>query len=544
MRNNLKNLSRLINKKIAKRIAIYLFSLLLITLLLTQDWSINVNGWKQFKINVINIFNPTNQSTYNDTNESYNLFLTSLAFLWISIKYTLVGTFLGFFLAIITSFFASIFFSNKIIEKFSLFFTLLIRCVPELLYIYLFSSIFNSYLALCFIMFFFSWIWIHKYLLEILNSVDLKNYNISCLQGNSKIKSFFIKIYPIIKNRYLERFLYSFESNLRWGSIVSLIGLPGIGILIKYAQESVTTFNQFLIPSLILWFFLVFLELINLLFKRFLFEDINRKFNENRIIFNLRNIILKILFIILLSFCIYILSGIEFRVIYSKALINKLKSIFYIKASVFFINNPLEENIYYSIWQSVSFSLVCAALSILFSIFWVRFSNIHLNKRWLFLSFRSLNTFFRSIPIIIIFYILNPLFNNPILLLIFILAMHKSLSFAKQMTQSVDSINKNIINNLKMQMHSNSWIFYKYILVKLRAEYVSIFLIALELSFRYSLTYSIIASDNLIIGSKIANIFNEKINDISLYTPYLWISILLIFLLNLISFKFSKNKKL
>ncbi|MDJ1647631.1 hypothetical protein QMA90_01630 [Mycoplasma sp. M6879] len=536
------NLSSFFKKKITKRILIYFFWIIFLTLLFIQNWSINIDGFKQFKNNIIKLFNPTNLSTYTDIKQTSSLFVISISFLWISIKYTLIGTFLGFILAILTSFMSSVFLEHKFIKTPIKILILIIHSIPELLYIYLFSSIFSSYLALCFIMFFFSWIWIHKYLLEILNTIDLKLYNNSNLQGNSKIKSFFIKIYPIIKNRYFERFLYSFESNLRWGSIIALTGLPGIALLIKYAQESTTTFNQFLIPALILSAFLLMLELINIIFKKLLFENKTKIYKQNKTIYDFRILFVKIIFVLLVIFSIYTLYQLDFRLIYSQNLINKLKQMFVINFNVFNIRNKLEDNIYYSLLQSISFSLLCATFSICFSLFWIRFSNLHLNKKPLYLTLRFLNTLFRSLPVIIIFFILNPLFINPILLLIFTISFHKSLSISKQIIQSIDSIDKNIINNLKMQMRSNNWIFNKYIFKKFKNEFLSVFLILIELSFRYSISYSIIASNDLIIGTKISNIFNEKICDISLYTPYIWSSFFTIISLNMMSYKLNINK--
>ncbi len=64
------------------------------------------------------------------------------------------------------------------------------------------------------------------------------------MQGNSKTKAFFKEIYPRVKNRIIALFIFSFESNMRWASILGALTLPGIGKLIYYASKQITYFNE------------------------------------------------------------------------------------------------------------------------------------------------------------------------------------------------------------------------------------------------------------------------------------------------------------
>lgn len=58
-------------------------------------------GFQNFYKNVFKFFQIKNESTYLGKT---NLALDSLSYLWVSIKYAIVGTFIGFVIAIFTAF--------------------------------------------------------------------------------------------------------------------------------------------------------------------------------------------------------------------------------------------------------------------------------------------------------------------------------------------------------------------------------------------------------------------------------------------------------
>ncbi|QIN42618.1 ABC transporter permease subunit [Mycoplasma capricolum subsp. capripneumoniae] len=541
---------------------IYFYPLIFLVLLLVgwcfynQASFINVDNFYQVAKKLALLFSFENKNfldTSYISNEYTNLFLDTLRLLWITIKLALTGTFIGFILAIITSFLSFEKVNNKFLSYLISIVILILRSTPELIFITLITSTFRNDLSLLLVYIWFTWLWLHKYYIDMLNSFDLQPYYVSINQGNSKFKVFFKEIYPRIKNRVIALFIFSFEANIRWASILAALNLPGIGRLIVYGSENTAQFNQLGIPLLVLMSFILVLELLNYLFKKYLVEArskvykqknetkleyytrLSKKLNVNKIIISLIFISLTIISIItFINIPIYI-----FNLDYVKSFFNNLLNPNFASFSIF--NKHIENNPILLIWNSLQFTIVAMFICIIIAIIGIRLQSIRLNNLFIVIICRSLNVLIRLIPTIIYFYVFHPIFSNVLTLVIIVVSLHQASSKAKQLVEVVDNLNIQIINNLKIQGYSNNQIFLKYVLPAIKIEFISLSIFYFELIFRASITYYILSSDKLYIGYLITKYLDTKAFYPRLAMSYVWIGTFAILTINLIARYINKK---
>ncbi|ADR23888.1 ABC transporter, permease protein [Mycoplasma leachii PG50] len=550
-------INRITNTKTSWKFHKIYFNLLILLVLLLIGWCfynqaslINIDNFYQVTKKLALLFSFENKNfldTSYISNEYTNLFLDTLRLLWITIKLALTGTFIGFILAIITSFLSFDKVNNKFLSYLISIVILILRSTPELIFIILITSTFRNDLSLLLVYIWFTWLWLHKYYIDMLNSFDLQPYYVSISQGNSKFKAFFKEIYPRIKNRVIALFIFSFESNIRWASILAALSLPGIGRLIVYGSENTANFNQLGIPLLVLMSFILVLELLNYLFKKYLVEArskvykqknetkfeyytrLSKKLNVNKIIISLIFISLTIISIItFINIPIYI-----FNLDYVKSFFNNLLNPNFASFSIF--NKHIENNPILLIWNSLQFTIVAMFICIIIAIIGIRLQSIRLNNLFIVIICRSLNVLIRLIPTIVYFYVFHPIFSNALTLVIIVVSLHQASSKAKQLVEVVDNLNIQIINNLKIQGYSNNQIFLKYVLPAIKIEFISLSIFYFELIFRASITYYILASDKLYIGHLITKYLDTKAFYPRLAMSYVWIATFAILIINLIA---------
>ena len=527
----------LITKKTIRPFWKHLFSILLISIIIfslsTLNFSFNYEGFKLFWQNMRDFFKFSTNSTYFQFGIKKNLFILSLIFFYKTFSLTLVGTFLGFVLALLTSYFA-----NKNTYKwYSLpikLLILLLRSFPELLYIYLFSGskIFSNYLSLLFIYAWFTWLWLHKYFLEIYENIDYSFYFISIKQGNNRIRAFLKEIFSRVSNRFISLFFFSFESNIKWGTIISSLGVFGIGSLIDYANYS-QNFTEMGIPIAILFSFLIFLEIIFYFINKYLLQANTKILNSKEYKYLLkrdipfRSIIKSILFFSIFIYSIIILSKLDYKI----GKYGEIKEIF----KYFF--NPSFINVNYVI-SSIFIELIPYSTLISFLSFFVTLLLLPLTSRKLFnnktsIIFKIINTFFRILPVIFIFYLFYPIFNSSLFLLIICLIFHSIFKNIKQINELIDNVDLNIINNFRKQGWNKFWIYTKFIMPYIKKDLISIFLFNFELNIRNLITYSFLTKE-LTLGNLLNDSLNEKNLKIDEAFGYIWIIFIFIFLSNLI----------
>ncbi|UUD36204.1 transporter permease [Mycoplasmopsis citelli] len=505
------------------------------------DFSLNFpDGSDIFLRNFKKIFTFSSVSTFETGG---NLWIKSLQFLFINIKYVIAGTFVGFVIALITSFFSSDQFNNKIIcntFKFVLFF---LRAVPEIVFILIFKNTLESADTILLLAYFwFSWLWLHKYFVEVFKTVDTKFYYLSIRMGNSKIRSFFREIYPRIDNKIIGLLLYSFESNIRWASLLSNFGLIGIGLLTNHAaQNAGTNIEQLGIPLLILILFILSLELGDYLFRNFVLKHLPFiKISKNNFLkwiqINWQKIFKLILLLFLIIFSIYIFFSLNYSIFKNNFLLSYTNNFFKPDFSVFNLSifsiefNPIIQSL--QIWIHTFFTLIILFfLVLLFLPFLIENQNskytITLTKFWLIV--------FRSVPSIIVFFVFSPLFNSSSTLILIILAFHSCGSILKQLSDSVNKIDASKFKNLKLIGWGKFKIYKHYVLPYLKKDLVTLFTIYMEIMFRSIILYSSLSEREFFIGGKLFIYLNGRVIEFNKAFAYMWIIMFNIFVLNIVT---------
>ncbi|UUM19806.1 hypothetical protein NPA11_03520 [Mycoplasma sp. 1578d] len=275
--------------------------------------------------------------------------------------------------------------------------------------------------------------------------------------GNSKFNSFFREIYPRINNKIIGLLLYSFESNIRWASLLSNFGLVGIGILTDYATKNGgSNIDQLGIPLLILISFILFLELIDFLFKNYVLKHVPfKKLSKNKITkffqINWQKLLKSTLLIFLIIYSIYVFSSLSYSVFKNNSFYNFVNNFFKPYFGVFSNdassnNQPLIKQAF-QIWKHTIFSLVFLFILVIITLTFLiekqnKKTTIIFAKLWLIIL--------RTFPSIIVFFVFSPIFNSKVTLILVILAFHNSGSILKQLSDSVNKIDHSKFKNLKL----------------------------------------------------------------------------------------------
>ncbi|WP_051617821.1 ABC transporter permease subunit [Mycoplasmopsis iners] len=471
--------------------------------------------------------------------------------MWKTIEIAIVGTFLGFILAIFTSYSTNWKFNNKIKSIFFGSIILFLRSIPELIFISSFTNMFNGYFALLLIFFWFSWLWLHKYFVEIFNNFDEKVYWQARKEGLSKVQAFKKVIWPRINNRIYNLFLYSFESNIRWSSILGILGTAGIGILINYGTLNINNFKELAIPVLVLTIFIGFLEIFNFFIKNYLLENKSKQLNLNKTQIyqkmlrqkNWRKITLRLIFIVLVIFSIVILCKINYFFLNSLLFSEQIKAFVQPDWSVFDIKSKqIELNPLLQLLQSFNFAFLITLLMIISFLILLPFYSKLIFGKWKSLICKLITVIVRTIPIVVFFYIFNSLFYSSLTLLILTLTTHQNSAILKQLWEKIDNFQATKFFNLRLQNYSKFHIYWKYMLPEIKGDLYSLLMLYFEISFRNSITYSVLTSQELVIGTKIIQYNSPNGNfDLNKTFAYIWIGIFGILFINIINIFLNKK---
>ncbi|UUM24790.1 ABC transporter permease subunit [Mycoplasma sp. 3686d] len=360
--------------------------------------------------------------------------------------------------------------------------------------------------------------------------------------GNSKFNSFFREIYPRINNKIIGLLLYSFESNIRWASLLSNFGLVGIGILTDYATKNGgSNIDQLGIPLLILISFILFLELIDFLFKNYVLKHVPfKKLSKNKITkffqINWQKLLKSTLLIFLIIYSIYVFSSLSYSVFKNNSFYNFVNNFFKPYFGVFSNdassnNQPLIKQAF-QIWKHTIFSLVFLFILVIITLTFLiekqnKKTTIIFAKLWLIIL--------RTFPSIIVFFVFSPIFNSKVTLILVILAFHNSGSILKQLSDSVNKIDHSKFKNLKLIGWSKFKIYKHYILPYLKRDLITLFTIYAEIMFRSVVLYSSLSTDDFYLGGRLFIYLGERTTNYNKAFAYMWLIMFNIFILNIIS---------
>ncbi|WP_322961150.1 ABC transporter permease [Mycoplasmopsis cynos] len=505
--NKLIYFKKIKNKNRKKFIFISISLILLIFFMYQLNFftSVYPSGLKRFfrYIGLLFYFNSHHPDLPNQS-----LWIINFKYLWITLKTVTGGTITGLILAIITSYNAASNLKNKraiaICIKFSIVF---LRSFPVLIIILLFQSAFSSILAAWMIFFWSTWLWMHKYFIEIIESSDTKIYWQEIKIGRSKFLSFYKNIYLLNKSRYVTNSFLAYESNVRWSTILGSIGIIGIGFFIENNKNDF----QYLGISLFYIFLVVFiLEFLIYIYNKYLKDFVFKKTKNNEYYktakYNRNKIILCVII-----FLVAIIYNWSFVDIFSasvdwKILTNYLKTFF-----IFDFSDISENPIYYYDYVLIFMkTYVGLYFAFIFSIIYAFFMSEKVLKSYIAAIFKSLLIIIKTVPVLVWFILFNT-FLNSVTSITIVLSIVAFRSLAKHFCTKINSYSESEIS-FYLTLGYNTWSIYcKKILPNAWRDVIGLILFEFENTFRNGISYGIFAT--IVLSKKLSEYQDQNTYD-------------------------------
>ncbi|ENY69154.1 Alkylphosphonate ABC transporter, permease protein (PhnB) [Metamycoplasma auris 15026] len=513
------------------RILIWLIIIaLIICSIVIINFSISYSGGKLFVANIIDFFKPNIKSEYGT-----NAFVLSIEFLWNSIKLVFLSTFIGFIFALFTSYFSNLKMNSKYVAIPIKTAVIFLRIFPEVFFIYLFKVSFQKTIAIHLIYCWFTWLWLHEYL-----SQTIENANFSVFFQITKIKkskwnAFFVEIWPQIKQKVINHFIYSFESNLRWSTILTSLSHLGIGLLLNPGGSPVN-YSQLMIPLFVLVTFLIFLELVTEHLNKFLFQSrtiksLNHK--QYSLTKSIKRIIISLFILLGLIIAIYSiidLSKISDQKFFKNGPRDFIRGMFIPNSSR--IQWTFGQNgIFFLILQFLALVFLTTILTYVISYFQMLLIIRNLVGNYVAWYHKYLNILIRTIPITILFLLIANLFNHFEAAFVIAFAIHSSSSLCRTLYQSLNNIDEQKIKQLKKEQYSNFSIYRNFIRPSIKFDFITFITFEIEKITRNFITYGSLTSSSL--GKNTVLNRGTEIDDVAIY---LWIGFVIVAIFNLSSY--------
>ncbi|SYV94208.1 Uncharacterised protein, partial [Mycoplasmoides gallisepticum] len=218
------------------------------------------------------------------------------------------------------------------------------------------------------------------------------------------------------------------------------MGLIGIGQLINDPISINNDFASTLIPLLVLMVFLLINEGALYLFETYLVarKSYPKTKNLNKLL-TIKKYLVYLIFILIITFSIYSIFSIRLRVNNLLIFTDFFQRLFNFNKS-FFATTTFNENPLLMIILLTLQAILILGIVFIFSLLFATLCSNLLN-RYVSLFFKALFLIIRTIPLIIVFRLFNPLFNSGISTIVFIGSLYFSTSLAKKIYVLINSIN-------------------------------------------------------------------------------------------------------
>lgn len=487
------------------------------------------NGSNLFFENLKLFFTFSDKSKYFPEQSLWNV---SLVYLLLTIKQTLLGTIVGFALALMTSYLSFKLFTNKFSSLVISIIVNVFRFLPILMVIYYIQLSYTKELGLFIVLLWFTWLWAHKYLIEIYRNINYSLYFQRIIEGDNKFISFFKTIFHQVNTRVVSLFLYSFESNVRWSTILGTLGLTGIGQLIQQGTEDFSTMG---IPVLMFSVFLVFLEILIFTFKKVFIEEkipfVKKDFNENRYLKyrKFKKVFSIVSIVVLISFIVYAFVSSDFN-----SLKNDSGKVFIEQVFAPDWNILKSSSLTIPIWQQIVNLLgqiiVVLTISILVLLLTLFLGNKFLFKKTYFLI-HILNSIVRAIPPIAILFLVDSIYFDTSSALTIALAISLSTTLFKIINEKNEKIDSYSIQIMFLSGHSRCMIFKNYVLYKIRNDIVTVGIFECENTFRNLIIYGSYSGATE-ISSQLDYLFKRSLYD--KMGAFFWLIFICIIVINIL----------
>lgn len=506
-----------------------LILILIILSFVNVGFKIAPNGTNVFFENIKQLFNFSDNSKYFPNQSLWNV---SFNYLLLTIKQTLIGTITGFALALISSYLSFKNFTNKYTSYFINLIVNVLRFVPILFFIYYIQLSFSKELGLFIVLLWFTWLWSHKYLIEIYRNIDYSLYFQKIVEGNNKFISFWTTVFYQVNTRIISLFLFSFESNVRWSTILGSLGLIGIGQLIQQGTEDFSTMG---IPVLMISLFLIFLEIFIYVFKKILIEEkipfLKNNWNQNQYLKfrKFKKIFSVVIFVVLISFIFYCFTTTDFNSLKTDSGWIFLSAIFSPDWNIL-NSSSLTIPIWNQILNLFSQAIVAVTISLLFLLITLFLGNKFLFRKTYFVM-HILNSIVRAIPAVAILFIVDSIYFDTSSALTIALSVSLATSLFKVINEKSEKLNEYNIQIMFLTGHSRLMIFKNYILFKLKNDILTVGTFEFENTFRNLIIYGSYSGASE-ISSQLDYFFKRSLYD--KMGAFLWLIFILIMLLNIV----------
>ncbi|WP_141557390.1 hypothetical protein [Malacoplasma iowae] len=506
-----------------------LILILIILSFVNVGFKIAPNGTNVFFENIKQLFNFSDNSKYFPNQSLWNV---SFNYLLLTIKQTLIGTITGFALALISSYLSFKNFTNKYTSYFINLIVNVLRFVPILFFIYYIQLSFSKELGLFIVLLWFTWLWSHKYLIEIYRNIDYSLYFQKIVEGNNKFISFWTTVFYQVNTRIISLFLFSFESNVRWSTILGSLGLIGIGQLIQQGTEDFSTMG---IPVLMISLFLIFLEIFIYVFKKILIEEkipfLKNNWNQNQYLKfrKFKKIFSVVIFVVLISFIFYCFTTTDFNSLKTDSGWIFLNAIFSPDWNIL-NSSSLTIPIWNQILNLFSQAIVAVTISLLFLLITLFLGNKFLFRKTYFVI-HILNSIVRAVPAVAILFIVDSIYFDTSSALTIALSVSLATSLFKVINEKSEKLNEYNIQIMFLTGHSRLMIFKNYILYKLKNDILTVGTFEFENTFRNLIIYGSYSGASE-ISSQLDYFFKRSLYD--KMGAFLWLIFILIMLLNIV----------
>lgn len=522
-----KNYKKL-NPWIKWTISIIVFVIIVLSFV-SVGFKIAPNGSNLFFENLKLFFAFSDKSKYFPEHSLWNI---SLVYLLLTIKQTLLGTIVGFALALMTSYLSFKLFTNKFSSLVISIIVNVFRFLPILMVIYYIQLSYTKELGLFIVLLWFTWLWAHKYLIEIYRNIDYSLYFQRIIEGNNKFISFFKTVFYQVNTRVVSLFLYSFESNVRWSTILGTLGLTGIGQLI---QQGTQDFSIMGIPVLMISVFLVFLEILIFTFKKVFIEEkipfVKKDFNENRYLKyrKFKKVFSIVLIVVLVSFIVYAFVSSDFNSLKNDSGKVFIEQVFAPDWSIL-KSSSLTIPIWQQIVNLLGQIIVVLTISILILLLTSFLGNKFLFKKTYFLI-HILNSIVRAIPPIAILFLVDSIYFDTSSALTIALAISLSTTLFKIINEKSEKIDSYGIQIMFLSGYSRCMIFKNYVLYKIRNDIVTVGIFEFENTFRNLIIYGSYSGATE-ISSQLDYLFKRSLYD--KMGAFFWLIFICIIVINIL----------
>ncbi|WP_245576668.1 hypothetical protein [[Mycoplasma] imitans] len=328
------------------------------------------------------------------------------------------------------------------------------------------------------------------------------------------------------------------ESNFRWTTILSAVGLIGIGQLINDPISIDNDFSSTLIPLVVLMIFLLINEGLLYLFETYLIsrKSYPKTKNLNKILI-VKMLIIYLIFTFIIGFSLYSLLSIRLKINNFAIFTDFFNRLFNFNKS-FFVTRTFNENpILMLVILTLQSLLILVIVFFLSLVFATLCSN--LLNRYVSLFFKSLFLIIRTIPIIIVFRLFNPLFNSGVSTIVFIGSFYFATTLAKKVYVIINSINWSVVTSLKNKLYTNFQILRLYVIPSIKKDLVTVYQLEFESIIRTIITLG--AYGTSIIGQLLdIYIYRGNIENLGSYVITIMLYFQLIDLLS-IAIRYKKN---